>query len=475
MTTERMTPGYRLGVVDLGSNTSTLALYQVGLDGFVDRIHQRGEPLRLIRQLGGDRMFPIAAMDRVVQLVRGFVRTGKEWGVEQLLVVATAAVRDARNGQDLLERLRGEGCMVQLLSAEEEGLGAVTAAVNTLPVERGYLFDLGGGSIQIALFEDRKVLRAASLPLGALRLSDQFMSSDPPTGPQITALRRHVDVALREVPWFQAGPGLELVGVGGTARAIGKLDRRTRQWPIVHGHGYPLSLDAVEAIFEETSRLPMAVRKMLPGLADHRVDVVVAGAQIVQRVMRRAGFEGLRLCHYGVREGMALRRVHGVEQPLVPNVREAGLHGRFPEDPARRTLEEAAGRQVGSLFDTLGGPASLRWLLVAAARLAAAGGRWPDEPHTSALLSTPLPGFYQEEVLVLVDLLSPAVGPPRAMDWDDRDRLRLLLELAVDLGAEGRWSRKEAAITLDTTTFRRLSGGYLRRFEKVFGVELRKA
>ncbi len=140
-----MTPGYRLGVVDLGSNTSTLALYQVGLDGFVDRIHQRGEPLRLLRQLGGDRLFPVAAMDRVVQLVRGFVRTGKEWGVEQLLVVATAAVRDARNGQDLLERLRGEGCMVQLLSAEEEGLGAVTAAVNTLPVERGYLFDLGGG------------------------------------------------------------------------------------------------------------------------------------------------------------------------------------------------------------------------------------------------------------------------------------------------------------------------------------------
>ena len=466
--------GARLGVVDIGSNTCTLAVYQVGPEGFVDRVWQRGEALRLIRQLGADRMLPGTAQDKVMNLLRSFGKSAREQGVEGLTVVATSAVRDARNGQDLLDRLAKEGFAVTMLSAEQEGLCAATAAINTLPVERGFVFDMGGGSLQIALVEDRMVQRVTSLQLGALRMTDQFLAGDPPTGPQINALRRHVDAALAEVPWF-GDQGIPLLGIGGSVRAIGKLDRRSRSWPVGHGHGYLLSLDAVETIFEETSRLPTALRSALPGLADHRVDVVVAGALIVERVMRRMRAAEFRLCHYGIREGMALRKVFGVEEPLVPDVREAGLHGRFPEDPRQRALGDKAGVAAGALLDRLVGAHPLRWLLVAAARLAAAGGRVPDEPHASALLSTPLPGFFQEEVLVLVDLLSPAVGPPRTMDWDDRDRLRSVLELAVDLELEGRWTAEGRRITVDARTFKRMPPALVRRFGRVLGVEVDKA
>lgn len=467
-----MLPGSRLGVVDLGSNTTTLAIYAVGPDGFVDRIFQRGEALRLIRQLGPDGMFPQLAIDRTLSVMKAFVRTAREWGVMDLSVVATSAVRDARNGQDLLERIQAEGLTVELLSSEEEGLSAVAAILNTLPVERGAMFDLGGGSLQVAFFEDRRVLRVASLQLGALRLSDMFLSSDPPTGPQINALRRHVDAALKEVPWFVPQEGLELIGIGGTVRAIGKLDRRLRQWPIGHGHGYRLSLDAVEATFEETSRMPAALRRELPGLADHRVDVVVAGAMIVRQVMRKVGVEHLQLCHYGIREGVALQRVRGISDPLVADVRESGLHGRFPEDPAQRAAGDAAGQQAGALLDAFGAASKLRWLLVTAARLAAAGGRVPDDPHATALLNTPLPGFTQEEVLALVDLLSPKVGPPRAMSWDERDSLRVILELAVALGLKGQWQYQDKVLRLDTTTLERLQKSTIRRLEKIFGLNV---
>ncbi len=474
--------GQRLGVVDLGSNTTTLAIYSVGPDGFVDRVFQHGEALRLMRQLGPDRLLHAPAVEKISSLLKGFQKQAKIHGVDSLTVVATSAVRDARNGPDLLARLGEEGSKVRILSAEEEGVAAVTAVVNTLPVEHGFLFDLGGGSVQIALFEDRRVRRVCSLPLGALRLSDQFLKDDPPSGPQITALRRHVDAALQEIDWFRAKPGLELIGVGGTARSLGKLDRRNRQWPVGHGHGYPLSLDAIEATFEETSRLKLQDRLELPGLAEHRVDVIVAGALIVQRIMRRSGFDVCHLCHYGIREGTALQIVHGVEEPLIADVRKAGLNGRFPEDDPKGS---AAGQQVGALYDAMmadlqrddlrrsGAPTSPpaedppRWLVVAAARLAATGGRIPDEIHAPSLCSTPLPGFFQEEILLLLDLLSPAVGPPLRMNWDMRDRLRLLLEVGLEPGVQG---GRRTPRGLEVSG--RVPGGLRRRFFAAFGLEL---
>jgi exopolyphosphatase/guanosine-5'-triphosphate,3'-diphosphate pyrophosphatase len=417
--------------VDLGSNTSTLAVYGVGPDGFVDRIFQRGESLKLIRQLGPDGMLSSAAMDKTIQLVHGFLKIAREQGAFRVKVVATAAIRDARNGPDLLGRLAADGADIRLLSAESEGIASVVAAVNTLPLEKGFCFDLGGGSIQIIRFSSRSVERVVSLPLGALRLSDTFLSADPPTGPQLTAMRRHIDAQLQKIDWFHPQAGLPLIGIGGTARALGKIDRRTRQWPVVHGHGYALDRDGVEAIFEETSRMPSEMRQKIPGLSDHRVDIVVGGALLINRVMLRAGVSSLTLCHYGIREGIALQEVFGEVEPKVEDVREAGLHGRFPDDPSSRARGERAGMRASALLKRAGGGGELGFLVVVAARLGAAHGGLPDDEHAATLLSTPLPGFLQHEILALVDLLGSGVGPPRRLAWDERDLLRGILKRAL--------------------------------------------
>ena len=135
-----------------------------------------------------------------------------------------------------------------------------------------------------------------------------------------------------------------MVGVGGSVRALAKIDRRDRvlrsPCHVSHGHGYALSLDAVEAIWERVSRVGADSRRDIPGLAAHRVDTIAAGALFFFMLLRIGGFDQVRVSSCGGREGIALRWLaaqEGEEQSaLVPDVRRGGLWSRFPPADAER-------------------------------------------------------------------------------------------------------------------------------------------
>lgn len=420
----------RLAVVDVGSNTTNLAVYAANALGALDRVADESEPLRLIRRLDDQGRFPPAALDRTVEVLRRFAEDARGMGARHVDVVATSAVRDAKNGPELIERVRVQlGLQMRILDGPDEGVCAAVGVTNTLPVQDGFLVDLGGGSLQVVELRDGRSVRATSLPLGALRLTDAFRTAEGiPTAAQVTALRRHVEGALRALDWF--GARGTLVGVGGTIRAIGKVDRRDRGWPIGHGHGYLLTEDSVEAIWDRVSRVDAARRREIPGLAAHRVDLIVAGALVVSWVLRVSGFRALRVSSYGVREGAALRRLLGAEQPRVRDVREAGLIARVPGD-APLSERRAAAAAAWRTFDEKAGPdlAPHREAFVAAAWIRAArpvGGAAGAVAH---LLGEPLQGFWQEETLALADLVADA--PRGRLGGDARRDLRTLLDEIV--------------------------------------------
>lgn len=402
-----------LAVIDIGSNTSTLAVYRGTRAGGLDRIEQVGASLKLIRQIGADGRFPPGAIKATAEAVRRFRDRATELGASSVEAVATSAVRDAVNQDELLAAVRATGVPIRILDGESEGVCAVVSAVNTLPLTEGFVVDQGGGSLQIAHVTTRRARQVVSLPLGALRLTDRFFSADPPDAASVTALRRHLQQALAPIRWFNAGGGGVLVGVGGSIRALAKVDRRQRAWPVSAGHGYVLSLDAVEAIWEMSSRVPASVRAGTPGLAGHRVETIAAAALSCFVLMRAGGFEALTVSSYGIREGVAFRRLFGEETDgLVPDVRVAGLTSRFPAGRLR-----PAARRVAEARDL--DPA----VALAAAWLLPLGG----DP-VSHLLDAPLPGYTQAEVLAVVDVLT---GGARVLGARTRERLRLVAELAV--------------------------------------------
>jgi exopolyphosphatase/guanosine-5'-triphosphate,3'-diphosphate pyrophosphatase len=391
-----------LAVIDIGSNTATLAVYRATEAGGLDRVVQIGEPLRLYRRLGPDRSFPDPAIERTVELIRRFVTRARQEGAERIQAVATSAVRDARNGDALCDRIRREaGVSIHILDGESEGVCAAISAANTLPITDGVVVDMGGGSLQVARLVTRQAREVTSLPLGALRLTDEFLGPEPITADMIGRLRRHVSKLFEELDWFGGGT---LVGIGGSVRALAKIDRRRRGWPLRPGHGYRLDLDAVEETWEQTSRMPLESRRLLPGLADHRAETVVASALVWFLLLRRGGFDHVRVSTYGVREGVAWRMFFGDEADThVPDVRLAGLGVRFPP---RRPIEAA----LTSLRARLMEPdlARHRAVLLAATWLRAGG--WGAAEALPVLTEAPLSGFLQEEVLGLAGLLGDERG-----------------------------------------------------------------
>jgi exopolyphosphatase/guanosine-5'-triphosphate,3'-diphosphate pyrophosphatase len=460
----------RIAVVDIGSNTANLAVFVVDDKGAIASVAERDQPLQLLRRLGPDGTLPAAAIAATMQLLRDFVHQATTLQVDAIELISTSAVRDAPNSGELVARVQAElGLTLRVLDGAAEARTAVVGVVNTLPLVDGFVLDLGGGSLQITEVENRNAVRVASLPLGALRLTDQFVRTDPADGATVNVLRRHVQRSLETLPWLKNAGG-QLVGVGGTIRTLAKMSRRAAEWPIPHAHGYRLSADDVESSWELVSRADSARRRDIPGLPAHRVDLVVAGALVVRQLLRFGGFDALEVSSSGVREGAALLHRLGPEA-RVTDIREAGLRGRFGGSPDELAWARQARASAEALFDALAAPLgldpTLRDTFAVAARLRALWERRSPVPGPlSALLERPIQGFFQREVLAVADLVSPV--PRLRIDLGIRARLAVLLDLVA--AAHGRPLR--CAVEPDAVRVfldARVQAEIVERFGRAFG------
>jgi exopolyphosphatase / guanosine-5'-triphosphate,3'-diphosphate pyrophosphatase len=294
-----------LALLELGSNATRCLLARIdpGIDFHIlhhERIQTRlgdGEPGTL----------PPEAVDQTLAAVHGFLDRVRNGNGLRVVAVATAAVRDAANRDRLLGPLRRHaGVEVRVLSgAEEARLGAL-AALRTLPVEAGLVADLGGSSLQLTRVRRGTIVSTASLPLGAVRTTRRFLRHDPPTAGELRGLRQAVRHSLAaHVP--AARPGETLVGLGGTARAVARLHLRLRGLARATRHGLRLRQSEVTAVRERLEVLPVHGRERVAGLKAERADIIVAGAVVLEELMRMGNHRDLVVCEHGVRDGLLLR------------------------------------------------------------------------------------------------------------------------------------------------------------------------
>jgi exopolyphosphatase / guanosine-5'-triphosphate,3'-diphosphate pyrophosphatase len=327
------TGGETLGVIDIGSNSGRVLVARVRGAAHLDVMGDARSPLRLVRDVARDGALSKETILRTLNIVKGFVAVARSSGAERTVAVATAAVREASNGEELIQRTRDElGISVDIADGDEEARFGFLGAVHGLPVEDGIVLDVGGGSLQLIHFRGRAIERSWSLSLGALRLSDRFLKSDTPTRGEMRALKEHVYSKLESAGIKPLKGDERMVGTGGTIRNLAKVDRRMRSdYPISRLHAYVLDrrrLDGVASLLADT---PANDRAAIPGLNADRSDSIVGGALVVQAVMDRLLATELTVAGYGLREGVALRSVTdeaaGVDQ--VQSVSVAALGDRF--------------------------------------------------------------------------------------------------------------------------------------------------
>ena len=228
-------------------------------------------------------------------------------GGPRIVAVATSAVRDAENRERLLDPLRrNEGIDVQVLSARDEARLGVDAALESLPFNNGLVADLGGASLQLSRVRRRKIVSMASLSLGAVRTTRRFVRHDPPTPRELRALRSEIRTQLM-VGLPPAARGEIVVGLGGTVRTLAGIHLRAHRGDRKRRHGLRLHQSDVTAIRERLEGLSQRKRRRIRSLKAERVDIILAGAIVIEEVMVFGGYLTLAVCTRGIRDAILLR------------------------------------------------------------------------------------------------------------------------------------------------------------------------
>jgi exopolyphosphatase / guanosine-5'-triphosphate,3'-diphosphate pyrophosphatase len=295
-----------VAVVELGSTAVRLALARIVPDVGYRVLAQE----RVATRLGGGAPGALTrdAIDGTLRAVRRFFsRYTLNGKGPRIVAIATSAVRDAGNRERLLAPLRqDQGIDVQILSARDEARLGVTAALESLPLRNGLIADLGGASLQLSRVRRRKIVSAASVPLGAVRITGRFLRHDPPAPRELQALRGEIRGRLAGgLP--PAERGEPMVGLGGTVRTLARMHLRAHPGERRHRQGLRLRQSDVTAIRERLEGLSPRRRRKVRGLKLERSDIILAGAVVMEEAMITGGYLSLIVCTRGVRDGILLR------------------------------------------------------------------------------------------------------------------------------------------------------------------------
>lgn len=297
----------RIAIIDLGSNSARLIVMHIYANGAYNLVYHQKDPVRLSEGMSADHRLQQGAMERAIGTLRVFAHMCNIHNVDRVLAVATAAVRNARNGADFVREVeKRTGIALEVISGDTEALLGYIGVINTIDVRDALLFDLGGGSTELTLVRNSKPEAMISLPFGAVYLTERFQTTDRVTEGQLAGLRSFVSEQLARVPWIKK-LALPIVGIGGTARNIAKMDQKRKNYPFNKVHNYRLGRLSFDELWRALMVTTLGQRRKIPGLSTERADIIVAGSTIVKCLFDITLGTHLIISGCGVREGLFWR------------------------------------------------------------------------------------------------------------------------------------------------------------------------
>ncbi|MGA1090925.1 MAG: Ppx/GppA family phosphatase [Candidatus Nanopelagicales bacterium] len=307
----------RLGVLDIGSNTVHLLVVDA---------HQGAAPLpawkskialRLAEHLRPDGRIDDDAVDDLIAFARRAQETADDLGVTEFLAFATSAIREAPNGLEVITKVRERaGIDVEVLSGPEE------ARLTFLAVRRWFgwsagrilVLDIGGGSLELASGADEEPDVALSLPLGAGRVTRDYLDGDPPKDKQIREARKASRAAIGEVVGQILRAGEPRITVA-TSKTFRQLARIAGAAPSSEGFHVRRTLTRgdVHLWVPKLAEMTSVERTRLPGVSESRAPQLLAGAIVAEAAMDLLGVDQLEIGPWALREGVILRRIDGLE------------------------------------------------------------------------------------------------------------------------------------------------------------------
>jgi len=269
---------------------------------------------RLAGEIGPSGELSTRGIQELLLHLREFISLCAAYRVDRLLTIGTAALRLATNQEEVCAEVeRTLGLQIDIVSGEEEARLGYSAVMHTLLVSDAYLIDIGGGSTEVTLVKNGRLIDSHSFGFGAVTLSKiRSLHSDD----AFEQWRQYAEEAFAKHSFINALPSLEVIGIGGTIRSIARVNQTQEGYPLSLTHNFELSSAAVTETLSFLSGMPLARRRKIEGLSKDRADLILPGGAILLALLARTKAPHLRVSGRGLRDGAFYAR--RLDEPAGP-------------------------------------------------------------------------------------------------------------------------------------------------------------
>lgn len=296
----------KIGIIDLGSNSARLVIVNLFEQGYFMVVDELKESVRLGQDMERDGFLKPQRVAETIKTLRMFKRLCDASGATRIIAVATEAVRRAKNQRSFLDEIQTScGIKLRVLTAEEECALVYRGVINTMDIPKGIILEIGGGCTKIVYYNRRNMLNYATLPLGAVTLTDLF--ADPALKPEELAAKMEEYVAnqLNSIEWLnELDPDTQLIGVGGSFRNLFKITKMVHKYPLDTVHNFNLATEDFYPVYDMIKVLDLDKKKKIKGLSAERADILPAALAIIKMFITKCGFDNFTISGSGLREGI---------------------------------------------------------------------------------------------------------------------------------------------------------------------------
>ncbi len=295
----------KVGIIDLGSNSVRMIVVAVNERGAYRLIDQAKSMDRLGEGMHTTETIQEKSLSRSISTLKVFKKFVDSYEVDLVIPVATAALRRSTNQKEVLKRIKKEtGLRFQVLTTDREAYYSYLGVINTLPLEDFIMVDIGGGSIQIAKVQKRKIQQAVNLPFGSISLTEKYDLSDEIADTTRQTALSFLQASLKDIPWLNRNDNLPILGLGGTLRSLGRVAQQKYAFEFNSLHNLHLSPENALTLIDELVKKSYRERMNTPGMDPDRGDIIAGGLLPFQALLEHLQPPTFILSTSGLREGL---------------------------------------------------------------------------------------------------------------------------------------------------------------------------
>ncbi|HRA70207.1 MAG TPA: Ppx/GppA family phosphatase, partial [Trichococcus flocculiformis] len=297
----------RIGLIDIGSNTIRLVIFEIDEHFTMFQVQNIKTPARLFQYLDKKKKMSQAGIDVLIKVLKSFKSVADQYQVSALMPVATAAIRQSTNRDDIIKQVRkATKIEMMLLPEEKEAFYGNYAVLHTTQFLNGVTIDIGGGSTEVTYYENKELQQYHSFPFGVVTLKQMFFDGKEHNDPKaIKKMQEFVKDQFKSIKWLSKKQ-VPIVAMGGSARSIANVHQRKIDYRLAGVHGYRMYKNDLQMTLDLFQSLSIPQLQNLDGLSRDRTDLIIPANVVFNTLFDEVKAPVFLFSNKGLREGIVM-------------------------------------------------------------------------------------------------------------------------------------------------------------------------